>query len=80
MWEDKKVYRNVITVALKMLELAKQIRWEWKISRSLERIQLALEEGAKCSVEEIREITNLINSLPPEFTLAVQKIQALIMA
>jgi hypothetical protein len=74
----EEAYEHVVGYACEMINISKKLSWKYGITDALDYIQSALEKGALVNASLTREVTDAINSLPPEHTMSVQRIQKLI--
>jgi hypothetical protein len=81
-WRDQNIRSNELRSYMQMLPMARRlgVGYEWAISDTLQKLQEVLKAGAQPDAEEVREITNLIDSLPGEYTIEVQRLRELLLS
>jgi hypothetical protein len=82
-WHAQEVYSNELRAYFRMLEIAQKLfvpGGEWLRSRAIEGLQKSLESGAIPDVEDMREITKIIDTLDKSYAIEVIRIKDLLVA
>lgn len=75
-WRAKGVQTNVLRTHMSMLGLAGQLGWDWRMSKALEGIVGALDEGATPDADDVRELTAMLSALPQEYAVLADVIRS----
>jgi ubiquinone/menaquinone biosynthesis C-methylase UbiE len=75
-YEEKKDYGNALSRQFDVAKIGLQINWEWVISDALKDIERILGKGGKFDPDEIREVTQFLKKLPPEYEPLVKGVQS----